>query len=315
LETEEHRENIPDANSNESKSLLIQSSEKYRSYVDTMYGNIRLNLNSWTFHYWLFFYGVIPFILLTIALFSTVLPKEIFLEYFIQKQANLISISTYISNFSHREISHLVSNLLFYLISITAIFIFEDNKKRLKICSIFFLTVVPIVGAYLTQVIWEIAHSINGQNYGFSAITIAFTGYALYIFCNWFYANTIFDFSFKYSESEILTSIRETFAMKEQPIEKMLYNIVFIIEIFLFGLVMIYVIRFGIEAGQYIKSSTGVSNGIGHFQGFFLGLLVPTIFGIFFEKTERIFNLFFVFLVLIGIWIYYSRYLSVLFIP
>lgn len=298
--------------SDEDKSLSVQISEKYRLYIDTLYEKIISNLNSWTFHYWLFFYGAIPFVLLIIALLSSALPTEIFRLYFIQNQANFFSISTYVSNFSHMNISHLVTNLILYIISITVIFIFEENKKRLFICTVFFLTIVPIVGAYLTQLIWEIAHAINGQNFGFSAITIAYTGYALYIFIKWFYVNSILGFAFKCSESEIINSIRNTLSMKEQSAEKIHHNIFFIVIFFLFGLIMINIMKFGIEAGQYTQSSAGISNGIGHFQGFILGLLTPTVFGLFFEKTERVYDLFFAFLILIGVWFYYSQYLAVL---
>ena len=288
----------------------VSVSKQYHLFIDTLYRKLILNLNSWTFQYWLFFYGVIPFILLTIAILSAVLPRDIFLEFFVQNQTHFISVSTYVSNFSHNEILHLSSNLLFYLLSVTTIFIFEENKKRLIICSTIFFTFVPILGSYLTQQVWEIVHTVNGHNLGFSAIALAFFGYALYIAFKWLYATVLISTTLKSSETKIRTSIIQHFSVKKNSKYELIQDIGFIIEFLLFALMMNITIKFGFDAGQYVGIKGTMSNGISHFQGFVLGLISPIIFSIFIEKTERIFDLVFLLLLFIGIWNYYSQYLA-----
>ncbi len=296
--------------SSESVPQKVPLSEQYRIFIETVSGNLISNLNSWTFHYWLFFYGIIPFIILTIALLSKVLPSETFSVFFIQNQSNFLSISTYLNHFSHNEISHLVSNLLFYLISITIIFIFEDNKKRLKFCTVIFFTIVPILGSYLTLQMWNITHTVNGQNLGFSAIALAFFGYALYIAIKWIYATALLSIWLKSSETRIFTRIIGNFSVKQISRYELVQNFIFIIRFFLLAIIMGYIIKFSIDAGQYIVMNGTRLNGIGHFQGFILGLFSPIIFSILIEKTERIFDLVFLFLLFIGIWNYYSQYLA-----
>lgn len=292
----------------------IPFSVLYRKFIDSLCGQIVKNLNSWSFQYWLFYYGVIPFILLTIALLLAVVPTNSFSDFFIQNQSQVFSPSIYLNHFSHLQILHISSNLIFYLIAITILFIFEENKKRMICCSIIFFTIVPLLGSYLTLKIWESAHTIYGHNLGFSAIALAFFGYALYIGSRWLYVNAILNCFFKCSENDLVTSIlKRDSSQKERSI--VLRDVFFILEFFLFGLIMIYIIKFGIEAGQYTASSAGMSNGIGHFQGFILGLISPSIFSTFFENNERIFNLFFVILIIIGIWIYYNQYLTPLLFP
>jgi hypothetical protein len=285
-------------------------SEKSRMLIKNLYRKLTSNFNSWTYHYWLIFFGIIPLIILTIAFLSTVLPKETFAIFFIQNQSNFLSISTYSNHFSHIEISHLVFNLIFYLLSLTVIFIFEENKKRFVICSITFIVVVPILGSYLTQQIWEIVHFVNGQNLGFSAIALAFFGYALYVSNKWLYTTLLTFISSKSSETKIFKGIIQNFSGKEISSHELVQNIGFIILFCLFALMMENTIKFGFSAGQYDIVKGAMSNGIGHFIGFVLGLLSPIIFSIVIEKKEQIFDMVFLLLLLIGIWNYYNQYLT-----
>jgi hypothetical protein len=176
---------------------------------------------------------------------------------------------------------------------------------------VIFFTIVPIFGSYLTLQIWEISHSVNGQNYGFSAISLAFFGYALYLGIKWLYSTVLISFWLKSSEKKLFISLLQNFSFKAKTtLSSFIQNLGFFIQFCLFFIIMGYTIRFGFEAGQYLQTNGTTSNGIGHFLGLSLGLIAPIIYSIIFEKTERIFDSIYLCVIVIGIWNYYSAYLA-----
>ncbi len=122
---------------------------------------------------YLIFFTFIPLFLNFLFLF----PQECF----ILQPSNPTLISIYFSNFVHTEIFHFAGNLIYYFLFIFLIFKFENNRKRLYVVTLTFVTILPILNSLL------IVYTLPNLPpiLGFSAIDAGFLGYLLFSVYNY----------------------------------------------------------------------------------------------------------------------------------
>lgn len=224
-------------------------------------------IKSWVWYYWLFFYGIIPAFILAIPLIkkftlSLVGPQTPPLDFvnqtFILNMNNPTFLSMFLANYTHIEITHLCSNLLFYFLSISIIFLIEKNKKTFVNTSVLFLTILPFFISIISILFFSTIKANNPIGYGFSGIVLAFLGYSMYLICK------------VVCETDI--NLEPNLWNNYTSAQKMRY-FGFLIWYNLFFLLSIPILA--IAAGGFIFSGGSLGNGIAHFGGYIFGLLIP----------------------------------------
>jgi len=132
-------------------------------------------INSWNWIYWVFFFGIIPAIIVTIPIIihsippaSRTPPLDFVNQTFILNSNFPSLLSMFFANYSHIEITHLCSNLLMYFIVISIIFLLEKNKQVFIISSTFFFVVFPYLNSISSIVFFQNTQIINPTFIGFS---------------------------------------------------------------------------------------------------------------------------------------------------
>jgi len=212
-------------------------------------------INSWSWYYYLFLYSIIPFIILIIPVLG-------FDNLFVLDICHPIFLSMYMHSFYHLTLAHLSENLASYLLLITGILFLEKDKIRFHNMLAFLFVILPIVISILN--IEYLGNFCTVQEstptYGFSAITLGFFGYFIYLV----FLSSIPRF-FKMSEDEFYSS-------KIKGIEK-IYFIVIVNLIIAF-----VVIRVGAEFGRFsLINGAPNSNSLAHSVGYVSGIFVPII--------------------------------------
>ena len=126
-------------------------------------------LEDWKKWSYVLFFILIPSILILVYL----LPIK---QYFILNPSSPTPISIFFSNYTHSEFSHLINNLISYLIVIFLLFNIEINKKMfLKVSLLNFLLVPALSSLFIIYFLSKVP-----PVQGFSAVVSAFMGYLLY---------------------------------------------------------------------------------------------------------------------------------------
>ena len=247
---------------------------------------LKNNLMAWNYYYWLIFFVIIPFVILLIY----ALPQTIKNEYFVFYTSDPLRLLTYVlSSYTHTELyPHLVGNLALYLITMFAIFAFENNKKRFHLIAACSLFIVPVICSCLTIGLWHFFGTSTALQ-GFSGINAAFLAYAFMIGITWFLSGGLEMFDH-----------RESFTGPAWR-RFLLYALMTII--------VASVVLLGILEGIFIPGSNAISNGIAHFGGFITGLIAFCIVDLMIEK-RKIFDGILIILIIIGI-ISYLGYLII----
>ena len=218
-------------------------------------------IKSWLWYHFLSFYCVIPLIVLTIPL----LP---FNDLFILDICHPTFLSIYTSNFVHTTLPHLAGNLVMYLIAITGILFLENDKLRFRNMLAFLFVILPIIASiffiiYLGKVctVQEFTNT-----YGFSTITLGFTGYFVYL--------------------TLLSSIPLIFKDIEEGMIKQIYvfSVIVLINFVIFCMIDV----FGIVEGMFLLGEKSLSNGFVHSIGFMSGIILPMIIEL--KKEQKIDN-------------------------
>lgn len=131
-------------------------------------------LKKWSAKEWLFFFLIVPLILIIIYL----LPQST-KDMFILKTQHPTLISIFFSNYTHSTFDHIGGNLVLYLMVMFLISNINTNKKIFHLISFINFIVVPIISSLLTILI-ILSFSGSTSSQGFSAIASAFIGYLLY---------------------------------------------------------------------------------------------------------------------------------------
>jgi len=245
---------------------------------------LKNNLKAWSFPTKVFFFGFIPFLLLLVF----ALPQEIKEEFLIFHTSNPLNLHTLVLNeYTHSQLfPHMIGNMVFYYITILAIFAFENNRRRFYLMAGVSLLLIPVICSILTLGLWHFFGSdTSGQ--GFSGINAAFLAYA-------FMAGVTF----------LLSGVLEQFDYKEAFAGAVWrYYVSYILMTIMVALIVLA----GILEGQFMPSGNAISNGIAHFGGFIAGLMVFLLFDLLYEKRKN-FNIMLGISIIIGI-IAYSSYL------
>jgi hypothetical protein len=245
---------------------------------------LKNNLKAWNFSTWLFFFGIIPLLLL--AIFA--LPQSVRDAYFIFHTSDLISLQTWVLNgYTHTEFyPHMIGNMAVYYITILAIFAFENNRRRFCLMAGISLLLVPVICSFLTLGLWHFFGSdTSGQ--GFSGINAAFLAYAFMIGVTW-----------------LLSGGLELFDNKELfPGPACRYYVSYILMTIMVALIVLL----GILEGLFLPAGNAISNGIAHFGGFIAGLMAFLLFDLLYEKRKN-FDIMLGISIILGI-ISYSGYL------
>lgn len=254
---------------------------------------LKKNINSWNWKYWLFFYGFIPLVLLSIAQ----LPQGLKENYCILDISNPTLFTLYLSNFTHSEIIHISSNIAVYLIFMTIIFLFESRKENLKYLSAGFLTILPFFISMLSIFFLGSINQPIPLSQGFSGILAAYIGYGSFLFAKFTYDLLVRPF-IQYWNS-IKTGIK----------------IVGMIYLALICVILMYVLNIGYNLGQFTANEGALTNGIAHFGGFIIGIICPMILGIIHDWKSRsnlVFSSIFSLYVVIVVFRYYKYLIEIL---
>ncbi len=131
-----------------------------------------MGLVQWSLREKVFFFIVIPLFIILIYL----LPSSLKDAFFILSKQTPSILSMFLSNYTHSEFWHLMSNLTFYLIVIYLIMKFETNKLSFYVTLAVLFLIAPFIISFIT-----IAYvpAINSQ--GFSGIVAGLMGYFMYV--------------------------------------------------------------------------------------------------------------------------------------
>lgn len=125
------------------------------------------NLLTWKRTDWMFFFGIMPIVLLAIYL----LPASITNSFNWDPQnANLVS--AFMSHYTHTNFQHFIGNLIQYIVIAFLIFCIETKKTAFRRISLIILIVFPFL---LTASQMYLAPKLGGL--GFSGLLAAFLGY------------------------------------------------------------------------------------------------------------------------------------------
>lgn len=239
-----------------SETLEHPSINPQREFAKRKIGQIVDNITTKEAPYWLFFYLGVPLLLLAIFY---LIPQDIKDAIFIMRIPLTNLQSLLLHGYTHSEQNHILGNVTMYLVGVTFVFAFEDNKKVLAYASVLFFTVVILLSAVLSLVLFEMKGVSGITSQGFSAVVAAFYAYGLYSLIR-----------YMFEELNLLNI--PSIGMMDAP-----QKIVFGFLMALFGVALVVVIQSSLQWGQFIVSGTTVSNGIAHFAGFISGLLIPAL--------------------------------------
>ncbi|KDE54352.1 hypothetical protein [Methanoculleus sp. MH98A] len=238
------------------ETLEHPSINPQREFAKRKIGQIIDNITTKGAPYWLFFYLGVPLFLL--AIFYLV-PQDMKDAIFIMHIPLTNLQSLLLHGYTHSGQNHILGNVAMYLVGITFVFAFEDNKKILTYASVLFFTLVILLSAGLSLVLFEMKGVSGITSQGFSAVVAAFYAYGLYSLIR-----------YMFEELNLLNI--PPIGMMNTP-----QKIVFGVLIALFGVALVVVIQSSLQWGQFIVSGTTFSNGIAHFAGFISGLLIPAL--------------------------------------
>jgi hypothetical protein len=248
---------------------------------------IKINLRSWSFFEWVFFWVVIPALLFIVY----AIPQSIKNTFFILNTANPWELQAcFLHAYTHTQLCwHLIGNVAFYLVTLLAIFAFENNKRRFRIMVLCSFLLVPVIISILTISFSQIlGHDITYQ--GFSAIDGAFLAYAIVI--------------------AVIGIVQDSFERFDHPElfagKRFQYYTMLVLSSIILGLIGIM----GIIFGQFVNAGGQTVNGLAHFGGFITGLIVFLLFDITTEK-RKMFAMQLSIVIVIGI-IWYVNYLKIL---
>jgi hypothetical protein len=245
---------------------------------------LKSNLKAWKLSDGLIFFGIIPLLLLVIF----ALPQAVRSDYFIFYTSNLTRLQTFVlSGYTHSELfPHLITNLVFYLIAVSAIFTFETDRKRFWVMAAISLFVVPVICSLLTVGFWAFFNTETSMQ-GFSGIDAAFLAYAIMAGVTW----TLSGRPELFGSLEAFTGPKRRFYLHKGLLTVMLAAIVYE----------------GIIMGQFTSTGSATTNGIAHFGGFTTGLVSFVIFDLMMEKRKN-FDVMLIISISIGV-IFYIEYL------
>jgi hypothetical protein len=221
---------------------------------------IKKNLNSWSLPEWIFFFVIIPALLLLIY----ALPQNIRDSYFILNTTTSWNIQTwFLFSYTHSQLyPHLVGNVASYLLALITVFSFENNRQRFWIMAAGSLLLVPVITSLLTIGLFHVL-GVGVHSQGFSAIGAAFIAYAMISIVLW-----------------ILGDMLEGF---DHP-EYFRSRLRFIVMCGLLTVVLALIIVGGIDLGLFLNTGDSTSNGIAHFGGF---ITVVILFLLYDVRTEK----------------------------
>jgi hypothetical protein len=133
---------------------------------------INPNLLKWNKKDFLFFYVMVPSLILLI--YS--IPQNIKTEYLVLFPSEPTLISMFFSNYTHSSFFHLRESLIAYFIIVFSLYNLETDKKFFYKVSLFFFVLLPFLSSIGTIYMTPYVNSEQG----FSTILSAFTGYLIY---------------------------------------------------------------------------------------------------------------------------------------
>lgn len=221
---------------------------------------VKNNLKSWTLPEWVLFFVIIPAMLFLIY----ALPQEIKDTYFILNTAEIWRLQTwFLYGYTHSQLyPHLAGNVIVYLIALAALFSFENNKRRFWIMAGSSFLLVPLITSLLTIGLFHfIGADVKSQ--GFSAIVAAFIAYTFISLVLWIISDRLRDFD----HPELFRS-----------------RILFYFLCGLLTVISALIIVGGLDLGMFMNMGESTSNGIAHFGGFIIALIVFLVYD---ARTER----------------------------
>lgn len=242
-----------------------------REYLLTIFSSFARNINAWHWTYWLFFYVIVPTVILVIAIQQQSVKDSLLVLNIYQPTL----ISMYCSNFTHSDIGHLSGNLMTYLIFVSMIFFLEDNPKITKLCVPFMFGILPFIISATSIIYLSTIDRYIPPSQGFSGIFAAIMGYGLFLLAKWIYAQFTRPFFENWD--------------KQSKVQK----IVGVAEFILVAYIIIIILGFGFNFGLFSADGGRLANGIAHFTGFVLGLSLPLVIGLCRQRTDYPFYLVF----------------------
>lgn len=134
------------------------------------------------------FFVIVPAILLSIFLLPNAIKNTLILL-----PSNPTIISAFFSNYTHSDLSHIITNLIGYTIVVFLLFHLETNKKFFYTNSFLIFIALPIISS--SFIIYLVPKIPPVQ--GFSAIVSGFIGYLLYSVYN--FVKNVYKITFNYS--------------------------------------------------------------------------------------------------------------------
>jgi len=238
-------------------------------------------LSSWSWYYWLFFYGFIPLIILIIPQ----LPPQIIKDYFLLNICAPALLPMFLMNYTHTELLHLTGVLSVYLVMITFVFFFEINKERIRKVSAFFFVALPLYLSIITVIylggIYCPVYPQMGK--GFSGIASAFLGYFLYM--------GAIERMEEIPELLEGKGWRRGYVLIGDAIMKFLLILLLLFAAYSIGLF-------------FDQGGSSLGNGAAHFTGLIAGILTPLVFKMYQKKKMSKFDIDVIFYVIITIFLY-----------
>ncbi|MDD1676161.1 MAG: hypothetical protein LUQ40_00320 [Methanomicrobiales archaeon] len=245
---------------------------KCGGYLSAAGAVLSRRMGRWPWYYFLGAFAVVPFILLSVA----ALPMDAKIRYCILDLQYPSLVPMYLMHYTHSEIPHLASNISFYLITLTALFLLETSRRRLFWVSAGFFTVLPFALSILSIVFLPYFGSARWAE-GFSGIAFAFFGYAVAL---------------------AMMSVYQRFLSRAQEGWNRLngfLEVCTLLDIACFDAALFLGILFlGITFGKI-----GPENGLAHFSGYIAGAFAPLILGVSWKRRDSLARLCLI-LVLIG---------------
>jgi len=221
---------------------------------------LKTNLGSWTVLEWIFFFVIIPGLLLVVYL----LPQCIRDSYFILNTGEIWKFQTwFLNSYTHSELyPHLLSNVVLYFFALLAVFSFENNKHRFRVMAGISFLLVPIISSFLMiGLFYLLGFQVRSQ--GFSAIVAALLAYMFISIILWILGEMLGDFDHpEYSRSGIM----------------------FYLMCGLLTFILALIVVEGLTLGLFMNTGDSTNNGIAHFGGFITGLIVFLVYDI---RTEQ----------------------------
>ncbi len=277
-------------------------------------------LNKWKPIDYIFYFLLIPLILVLVYLLPETLKQSFRLDIY---SPNLISI--FMSSYLHLTLDHFLGNLAVYLIIIFLIFNLETNKRFFyKISAIGFIF-VPFFMFVLETLFFDL---FNINNFppisGFSGIVTFFTGYLVFVSYTYIKENYVRDLSqyfiyfllmlnvfiwslfnsWKLALSAFILLLLISLILEFNKIKKIIIKIfedIVIIEdkkikkfnIYKFLIVvlsMTFIISLIVIVPKDVVDGTKLINTAAHFFGYLLGIFIPWWFFVYWRNIRK-FNL------------------------